>query len=79
MQFNFKTSQQEIIRKAIHIGKGASASILKELKNVHDDIAKRNKLICIPDNSEDGWKVVDEYLSEELGSDSDDDKCIKAA
>ena len=77
--FNFKTSQQEIIRKAIHIGKGDPASALKELKNVDDDIAKRNKLFRIANNSEDGWKVVDEYLSEELGSDSDDDKRIKAA
>jgi len=30
-------------------------------------IRKRQKLIRIADKSADGWKVVDEYVSDELG------------
>ena len=46
VQFNFNTSQQEIIRKAInHIGKGDPASALKELKQANNDLAKWNNLI----------------------------------
>eukprot|EP00057_Strongylocentrotus_purpuratus_P015406 XP_011669880.1 PREDICTED: uncharacterized protein LOC105440944 [Strongylocentrotus purpuratus] len=59
--------------------RGEIASATLELSKVEEKIAKRNKLIRITDKSEDGWKVVDEYLSEELASDSDDEKKIRAA
>lgn len=80
VQFNFNNSLQESIRRAIgHIEKGEHGSTLKELVKAEDDIGKRNKLIRIADKSVDGWKVVEEYLSEELASDSHDDKRIRAA
>lgn len=37
-------------------------------------IRKRQKLIRIADKSADGWKVIDEYVSDELASGSEDEK-----
>jgi hypothetical protein len=42
-------------------------------------IRKRQKLFQMADKSVDGWKVVDEYLSDELASDSADEKRLKRA
>ena len=42
-------------------------------------IRKRQKLIRIADESTDSWKVVDEYVLDELASRSEDEKCLKKA
>ena len=42
-------------------------------------IPKRQKLIRIADKSADAWKVVDEYVSDELASSSEDEKRLKKA
>ena len=39
-------------------------------------LLKRQKLIRLADRAECGWDVVHEYLSDELASDSDDEKHI---
>ena len=39
-------------------------------------VYKRIKAIKLADKSEFGWQTVNEYLSDELASDSDDDKKI---
>ena len=41
-----------------------------------EDIKKRNKRIRLADKSEAGCGAVDEYESDELASDSDDDEKI---
>ena len=42
-------------------------------------IHRRQKLIKIADRSKDGWKVVEEYESDELASNSEDEKRIRKA
>ena len=42
-------------------------------------IKKRRKLIRIADKNKDGWPVVQEYESDDLASDSEDEKNIRKA
>ena len=42
-------------------------------------IKKRQKLIQIDDKNKDGWLVVQEYESDDLASDSEDEKKIRKA
>ena len=43
-------------------------------KSIKEDIGKRNKLLKIA-----GWGTVEGYLSDDLASDSEDDRKIKTA
>ncbi|XP_038072966.1 uncharacterized protein LOC119741284, partial [Patiria miniata] len=56
---------------------GSAKSLVTE---VIADVKTRNKLIrLVADKSDAGWTAVDEYLSDELASDSEDDKRIRQA
>ena len=63
--------------------RSANVSSNKEVEDLISDgkelIRKRQKLIRIADKSSDGWKVVDEYVSDELASGSEDEKRLKKA
>ena len=54
----------------------AVSELIKEGKEL---IRKRQKLIRIADKSVDGWKVVDEYVSDDLASGAEDDKRLRRA
>ena len=49
------------------------------LEEALKEVKKRNKLIKLADKSEAGWLAIDEYIADDLASDSDDDKKIRKA
>ena len=49
----------------------------KRVKATIKKIRKRNKLIKMADRSKAGWKIVDEYLTDPVASDAEDDRWIK--
>ena len=87
-QMKFKGNQKQFELNAqidsvldrIH---SANDSKSKQVDDLVDEgkelIRKRQKLIRIADKSADGWKVVDEYVSDELASGSEDEKRLKKA
>ena len=56
-----------------------SSRIRKKIDSTIGKLSHRNKLIKIADRSPGGWGTIDEYLSDELASDSDDEKRIRDA
>ena len=42
-------------------------------------VTKQQKLICMADREENGWEVVKHYVSDDLASDSEDEKAIAKA
>ena len=59
---------------------GPNLPLIKEYsQEARELIRKRQKLIKIADKSKDGWQVVAEYESDELASDSEDEKRLKKA
>ena len=54
-------------------------SALVSIASAKKELEKRIKLIRIADKSDFGWNTVQEYLSDDLASDSEDGKRIKKA
>jgi hypothetical protein len=77
-QFEFNAGLEDLFRRIVDSDdKDDIEALAKE--GIHK-IKRRQKTIKIADKEpRDGWKVVDEYLSDELASDSEDDKKLKKA
>ena len=76
----FNLDLAERIEESISLfKKNDTKTALKNLKNCLEIIRKHNKLIRLADNSEAGWAIVEEYQTDELASDTDDDRKIRRA
>ena len=56
---------------------GSVRRLTKKIDKVISEIQKRNKLIRLADRSAGGWRIVQEYMPDELVSDSDDSRKMR--
>ena len=79
-QFQFNSDLAEKVKSAsVALGKRKLNLVKTHLEELDSDIEKRNKLIRLADKSAAGWDLVNEYLSDELASGSEDEKRIRRA
>ena len=78
-QFEHNAQLEAVLDKIKSENTSANEAIDKLVNDGKELIRKHQKLIQIADKSANGWKVVDEYLSDELASDSADEKRLKRA
>ena len=72
-------AQLDNILTQIDESTGSPADIHKLVAEAKLIIKKRQKLIKIADKNRDGWLVVQEYKTDDLASDSEDEKKIRKA
>ena len=79
-QFYFNSDLAEKVHAdSTALGKRKLEAVRGYLEELDSDIKKRNKLIRLADKSAAGWDLVNEYLSDELASGSEDEKRIRRA
>ena len=80
VQYEFNSSLLDVIDGVVdNISRGNLSAANSELERVKSLIAKRNKLIRFADKSPAGWTAVEEYESDELTYDSEDEKKLRSA
>jgi hypothetical protein len=75
--FNLDVEGFDDIKEATK--RGEQNKVLELSEALRKKVFHRNKLIRIADKSAGGWDTVKEYESDDLASDSDDDKRLKRA
>ena len=76
VQYEFDSSLLEVVDK---ISRGNLSAANSELERVKSLIAKRYKLVRFADKSPAGWTAIEEYESDELADDSEDEKKLRSA
>ena len=80
IQLDFNESICDKVDTIVKLTKNGSQNRASKLaKSIKEDLEKQNKLLKIADKSTAGWGTVEEYLSDDLASNSEDDRKIKGA
>jgi len=80
LQFEFNSSLLDSIDSAsASLLEGDLSRVNQELENIKTLLNKRNKAIRFADKSLAGWMAVEEYESDELADDSEDEKKLRSA
>ena len=80
MQYEFDSSLLEVMDGVVDkISRGNLSAANSELEREKSLIAKRYKLVRFADKSPAGWTAIEEYESDELADDSEDEKKLRSA
>ena len=79
-QFEFNADLDYDIGRSKRAAEAKDYAKIKDIcSDVREQIHKRNKCIMLADKSPGGWDTVKEYMSDDLASDTDDEKRIRQA
>ena len=76
--FNVKLVK-ELENISFLVSKGSVSRVKKKIYKLVEEVQRRNKLMELADRSHAGWATVQEYLFNNLASDSEDEKWMRAA
>ena len=80
IEFDFNENICDKVETIVKLIKNRSQKRASKLaKSIKEDIEKWNKLLKIANKLIAGWGTVEEYLSDDLASNSKDDRKIKVA
>ncbi|CAG2188484.1 unnamed protein product [Mytilus edulis] len=80
LQFEFNSDIDHELSRIKRATESRDYDKIKDIcYDLKDKLHKRNKCIKIADKSLPGWGTVKEYLSDELASDTDDERRIRSA